>query len=183
MPIPPQEATGALHDIERAERRSATAYWYQKASPHLIMWGVIWIIGYATSYLRPQWSATWLVLVPAGFLVSFWISRRGASQGARALGWRYAATIIAIFLFMWALFAIMPPKSGVQAGAFFPLMVALYYAFLGIWKNAARMAALGLALGALTVGGFFWLPPFFLLWMAGVGGGALILGGLWLRGI
>ena len=33
----------------------------------------------------------------------------------------------------------------------------------------------------LTVGGYFWLAPYFMLWMAGVGGGALILGGLWLR--
>lgn len=183
MPIPQQEAAGALHDVERAERRSAIAYGYQKVSPHLIMWGVIWIIGYATSYLRPHWSATWLVLAPAGMLASFWISHRRTRQGSRALGWRYGATAVAIFLFITALFAIMPPKSGEQVGAFFPLLVALYYAIFGVWRDAARMAVLGLALGALTVAGFFWLPQFFLLWMAGVGGGALILGGLWLRGV
>ncbi|HVB86508.1 MAG TPA: hypothetical protein VNK23_07585 [Candidatus Dormibacteraeota bacterium] len=44
-----------------------------------------------------------------------------------------------------------------------------------------RMAILGFAVGALTAGGYFSLPQYFLLWMAGVGGGALILGGLWLR--
>lgn len=37
-------------------------------------------------------------------------------------------------------------------------------------------------LGLLTVGGYICLQPYFLLWLAGVGGGALILGGIWLRG-
>jgi hypothetical protein len=33
----------------------------------------------------------------------------------------------------------------------------------------------------LTIVGFFVLPAIFMLWMAVVGGGALVLGGLWLR--
>jgi DNA-binding MarR family transcriptional regulator len=68
-----------------------------------------------------------------------------------------------------------------QAGAVFPLLVALWYALLGIWRRGMRMALLGLVLGLLTVAGYFWLAQYFLLWMAVVGGGALILGGFWLR--
>lgn len=181
MPIPPQEAAGALHDIELAQRRSAVAYGYRKCSPHLILWGLIWIIGYSLVYARPHWRATWLVLAPAGFLASYWIGHRARAQNARAYGRHYAATIIAVFLFITTLFAITPPKTGAQAGAFFPLLVAVFYAVFGIWRDAARMVVLGLAVGALTVAGFFWLPQFFLLWMAGVGGGALILGGFWMR--
>jgi hypothetical protein len=184
MPVPPQEAAGALHDIEHAQRRSAIAYGYQKRSPHLILWGVIWIVGYALVYARPQWGATWLVLAPAGFLASFWIGRRTRAETSRTFGWRYAATIIVILLFITALFAIMPPTKGAQAAAFFPLLVAVFYAVFGIWRDAARMAVLGLAVGALTVAGYFLLSPqFFMLWMAGVGGGALILGGFWMRGV
>ena len=37
------------------------------------------------------------------------------------------------------------------------------------------------AIAVLTLVGFFWLPQLFLLWMAVVGGGALIFAGLWLR--
>ena len=43
------------------------------------------------------------------------------------------------------------------------------------------MIVLGVALTALTVLGFFWVPQYFALWMAVVGGVGLILGGVWLR--
>ena len=32
-----------------------------------------------------------------------------------------------------------------------------------------------------TVGSYVWLPGHMLLWMAGAGGGTLVLGGLWMR--
>jgi hypothetical protein len=44
-----------------------------------------------------------------------------------------------------------------------------------------RFLYAGIALGALTLIGWFWLPHYFLPWMAAVGGGALILTGFWLR--
>lgn len=78
---------------------------------------------------------------------------------------------------------ILPPKSTAQGAALFPLVIAFLYVFLGVSTRAARIALLGFVLGALTVGGFFWLPQYFLLWMVGVGGGAVILGGFWLRRI
>jgi hypothetical protein len=101
----------------------------------------------------------------------------------RSRGWKYGVNCLAIILFIYAVYAILPPTSDVQAVAFFPLLVALIYVLVGVWTRAARIALLGFALGVLTVGGFFWLPQYFLLWMAGVGGGALILGGFWLRRI
>ena len=51
---------------------------------------------------------------------------------------------------------------------------------MGIWRGL-RFRYAGIAVGALTLGGWFWLPEYFLLWMAAVGGGSLILVGLWLR--
>ena len=38
-------------------------------------------------------------------------------------------------------------------------------------------------IAVLTLIGFFYLPVYFGLWMAVVGGGGLILGGLWLRSV
>jgi hypothetical protein len=182
MSIPPQEAAHALRDIEHAQRHSAGAYRDQKFSPHLFLWGAIWIIGYAGTYIWPGASAIWLALVPIGMIGSFWMGSRGAGDRSRAFsGWQYAATALAIFLFISALVAILPPKSGAQIGALIPVLVAFFYAVVGVWTRGTRIALLGLALGVLTVGGYFWLPQYFLLWMAGVGGGALILGGVWLR--
>jgi hypothetical protein len=181
MPTP-QEAAEALREIEHAERHSASAYHYQKAAPHLFLWGVIWIVGYGVTYVRPQAWVIWWALVAIGVIGSFWIGWSGASSRAQASsGWRYGATLIAVFLFISALVAILPPKSTNQIDALFPILVALFYVLLGVWSNGTRLALLGVALGALTVGGYFWLPQYFPLWMAGVGGGALLLGGLWLR--
>ncbi len=76
----------------------------------------------------------------------------------------------------------LPPlKTDAQFGAFFPILVGLYYALIGIWTRGVRMIVLSVALGVLTLFGFFHIQHDFELWMAGVGGGGLILGGLWLR--
>src|SRR5215472_7661141 len=183
MPIPQQEAADALQHIEAAERHSATAYHYQQASPHFFLWGLIWIVGYTVTYVRPRWFPLWDVLVALGFVGSFFIGMRRRARGPRtsSYGWRYAATFIAFFLFIVALFSILPPPNSLQLDAFFPLLIALWYVLTGVWTRATRIAVPGLALGLLTVGGYFWLHQYFPLWMACVGGGALILGGFWLR--
>lgn len=177
MTVPQKEAADALENVENAEQRSVTAYRYQKFSPHLFLWGMIWVIGYATTYFRPGAWRLWVALVPAGILASILLDKR--SGGSR--GWNYGVDSLAIFLFIFAVYAILPPKSAAQGAALFPLVIALVYVFLGVSMHAARITWLGFMLGALTVGGFYWLPQYFLLWMAGVGGGTLILGGSWLR--
>jgi hypothetical protein len=181
MSIQPEEASAALRDIEHAERHSAALYGYRRASPHLILWGAIWIAGYGANYFRPNAWIAWLALVPIGIAASFWIDRGRAKSARQGFGWRYATTVAAIFLFIFAVLSILTPRSDEQAGAVIALLVALCYAIVGVWRGTTRMAILGFAVGALTAGGYFGLPHYFLLWMAGVGGGALILGGLWLR--
>jgi hypothetical protein len=181
MSMPDQQAAQSLHEIEHAARRSAVAYGYQKASPHLILWGLIWVVGYSATYLRPQANAVWPALVLLGIAADFWIGRRTAAEGSHTHGRRFAANVAAVFLFFVALFAIMPPRSGLQVGAIIPIFIGLCYVMVGIWKGGARFLLLGLALGMLTVAGYFWVTQYFLLWMAAVGGGALITGGLWLR--
>jgi|SRR5215469_1041348 len=182
MPIQRQDAASALQEIANTEKQSHTAYHYQKAAPHLFLWGLIWIVGYAVTYLRPAWYPLWDVLIVLGFVGSFLISFRTRGKGSHtSFGWRYAATVVAVFLFVTALFAILPPQSSLQIDAFFPLLIALWYVLIGVWTRGTRIALLGLALGLLTVGGYFWLHHYFPLWMAVVGGGSLILGGFWLR--
>jgi hypothetical protein len=61
-------------------------------------------------------------------------------------------------------------------------LASLFYVLIGLWAGM-RFVITGIAVAALTLGGFFYLPAHFLLWMAAVGGGALILAGLWMRNI
>lgn len=183
MPLTHIEAQEALRDIQRTSRASATALGYQHASPHLILWGLIWAAGYSLTYTRPQYGAAWPVLVIAGTLASFWLGWRSKPAASKGYDWRYPATALAVFLFIAAVFAVMPPRSVAQLCAFFPILVALFYSLLGIWLRAPRMLAAAIGVAALTLAGFFLLAPYFLLWMAVVGGGALILGGIWLRSV
>lgn len=41
-----EEAGESLRDIEAVRERSALAHGYRTASPHLLVWGVIWGLGY-----------------------------------------------------------------------------------------------------------------------------------------
>lgn len=119
MSIPPQEAADALRNIEQAQRQSATAYSYRRFSPHLFLWGAIWIVGYASNYIRPTASLIWIPLVLAGIVASFWIGARSTTARTGAsYRWRYGATALTIFLFVTAVFAMLPPKSEAQIGGF-----------------------------------------------------------------
>lgn len=195
MSIPQEEAARALHDIDAAKQHSATAYYYQRAAPHLFLWGAIWVVAYTVSFVWPRGWLIWPVVctvgaVASGYLharspESAWMGVGGGNGGQRSwrLGWRYAGIWLVLGLFFAALFRLDPPRLGVQVGAIVPLFVALFYALAGLWTTSARLFLLGVVLGLVTVAGYLWLPAYFLLWMAAAGGGALILGGFWFRTI
>lgn len=178
--ISPNEAADTLRDIETAERHSSTAYGYRTTAPHLILWGVIWFIGYGATWLRPDFAYLWPALSGIGAICSFAIGY-GMAPKASQRDHRYVLIFLAVFALIGAQLAILNPINDMQVGAYFPLLVAFYYALLGIWMRGTRLLLLGIATGVLTLAAFFWLPQYFMPWMAIIGGGALILGGFWLR--
>lgn len=180
MPLTPDEAERSLRDIETAGRRSQSAYGHRRAAPHLIVWGVVWVIGYGAQFLRPSLAEWWPLLAAIGTLVSFVVGYRMRPEGA-GFDWRFLISFLAVCVFATGVFVLFEPRSDAAAGAFFPLMAALYYVLTGLWARAWRIAVLGVALAALTLGGYLWLPDYSNLLMAVGGGGALILGGLWMR--
>ena len=194
MTLSPGQAADSLQEIERTQARSSQARLYANASPGFILWGVIWIIGYGASDLLGQaanwkhgWGAVnwlWAGLTIIGIMGSSAIGRaqqRGAARNP-TLGWRWAGTFLAVWLFTVATFLVLRPTNPVAAGAFIPLVVAVNYAVFGIWQGA-RFVYAGIVVAAATLGGFLFLREHFLLWMAFVGGGSLVLVGLWLRKI
>ena len=190
MSLTPSEAADSLKAIAQTGRRSAQAYSYAHSSPHFILWGLVWLIGYAGSDLLPRWGAPhlvgwlWNAATVIGIATSFWIGRRQSlaapGVGDRKTGLRWFASFVVIWLFVAAVFAIMHPVNPLVQGAFFPLIVAMFYALLGVWKGLRFLIA-GAVVSTATLFGFFYLPQIFLLWMAVVGGGSLILVGLWLK--
>jgi hypothetical protein len=182
MTLSRDEAASALSDISKTEQRSWKLFGYRNGgAPHLFLWGAIWMIAYSASYFRPHWTLVWPVLAVVGSIGSFWFGWRVKGGRTGAFSWRFGGTFLAVLLFIGALFAILPPHTDAQVAAFFPILVALFYLLIGVWMEGPRMIVLGLAIGALTLFGFFDLAPYFALWMAVVGGGGMILGGFWLR--
>lgn len=179
MPLTQQDAAHALRLADEAGRRSRMLRGYQSAAPHLIAWGCVYAAAYAFSYLRPhQAGIAWLVIVPLVMVGDLAIARR--DLGSR-LDWTAWAVLSATFLvFLVATAAIMQPHDIRQMGAFVPLVVACAYVAMGT-RLGPRITVAGIALGGLTLVGYFALHPWFMLWMAPVGGGTLVLSGLWLR--
>jgi bacteriorhodopsin len=196
MTLSPDEAADALRDIAATETHSRQLYAYREASPHLILWGVLWGIGYALTSVVPLhggaiWSAIITVGSVAGYVMAFRAGVRRDTQAGRPIGqarrhaatqlnWTYSAIQFIAALFIAAALVVVSPVSPRQIGAFIPLVVAAGYSLMGLWLGV-RFIAMGIALTVLTLGGFFLLPAQFPLWMAAVGGGALVLGGIWLR--
>jgi len=135
MAIRPEEAAAALRDIEHAERHSAVMYGYRRTSPHLILWGAIWIAGYGVSFFRLDAWAVWLGLVPIGIGASFWIDRGQTKSSRRGFGWQYATTVVVIFLFIFAVLSILNPTSDAQVG----LLLRFW------WRSATRFLECGAA--------------------------------------
>lgn len=189
MNITPAQAAAALADIQQTERHSREMRNYQYGSPHLIMWGVIVMAGYLIAALTPYGGRTWIVLdllgIAGGFLIGQqqWKSAvaNPTGQAYRRVWFKRVGLTWALVLAFWfSVYAILPPQTLNQASAFPGLVFGAIYAGVGIWF-LSRYLWLGLAVMALTLVGYFYAAEWFSFWMAGVYGGGLILGGLWLR--
>jgi hypothetical protein len=187
MTLSPHEAADTLRDIAAVESRSHRLYGYRLASPHLVLWGLLWAAGYGLTEPWPQFGRViWAAVVAVGLVAGFLITLRSTSRGSDRTGatprfyWRFPAIALTAFAFVFASVAVMSPVSPRQVSAFIPLVVAASYAVMGFWVGL-RLTVVGAVLAVLTLGGFFLLPTHFGVWMAAVGGGALVLGGLWLR--
>ncbi len=184
MTLDHESAASSLSAIEATERRTFAAVFYGIASPILILWGGLTAAGYVFTQFYPEHAAlTWPVLQVAGLIAVLAIlSRKGRAltPKQRALGWRLIAAQLALIVFALLMLTLVGPLKGRQLDAFWPLVFMLGYGLIGIWVGRFFILCAA-TVALLTMAGYFWSGPWFALWMAVVEGGALILGGLWLR--
>jgi hypothetical protein len=176
------EAASALTDIESAAGRSRLLKGYHVAGPILMVWGVIWALGYSGMGLLPpeQWGLLWLPLDVIGIVASIVLGRRGRGGAGANQAWKMWAMMLGVAAFMSATYAVFRPTSP-DAFIVFPGMLAgLVYTGFGI-AAAPRYLWIGTLVFAGSVIGFFFFQPWLAYWMAVVGGGGLFVAGLWLR--
>jgi len=182
------EAAEALRSVEQVRLRTSAAGAYSAASPHLLLSGVIWLVGFAaTGLARPaQWPSVWIPLTILGVLGSFVITLRSPRaaradpakrirQAARGL-WISAALIV----FIESTFLLFRPTELTSYFVFPTLLMGLIYAVIGAF-GMHRFIWIGAGIYGITIAGLLLAPAAILFCVAGAGGGGLVLGGVWLR--
>jgi hypothetical protein len=181
LTLEPNDAACSLSAIASVERRTRRSIVYARSSASYILWGALLALGYVFGYLDPRHSGmAWIAIVATGFVGTTALAwrRPTATHGRWDRPMLYAQFVV--YAYGWILITLAWPLTPRQMDAIMPTLFMLGFVLAGLWLGRF-FVVLGLAVTALTVAGFFWAGDLFRLWMAVVGGGGLIAGGLWLR--
>lgn len=178
-----KEASAALSEINDMIQRVRQSHIYDLASQFMVVAGLFVLAGNVVTFFAPSYSA---VIWPAVNVLTVAVSAVISVYDRRRTGLRsFDVKIFVVFLLFYAFGMLSTVVLGHfgprDMGAFWPIYFMLFYCIAGLWFGRAFLA-IGVAITALTlIGYFFIMGPTFLLWMAVVNGGGLIVSGLWMR--
>jgi hypothetical protein len=145
------------------------------------VWGVIWILVNLGGLVSlPYGSILFPAFMLLGFCVSLGLALRGGAHGRGDHVRRTVLITAAVVLFVTGMNLISPTNSLIHMEAMICLAVGALYMVAGSTLGW-RLTAIGAAQLIGTMVAWVYGREQFFLWMALVGGGGLILGGLWLR--
>ncbi len=182
--ITPEEARQALELVEETTRQLRRSLAHGGMPYFLLIWGIVWTLGFgATHFLgaeSPYTGLVWAVLdvlgVAASFAVGTSLGRKIRSSQGRRLGLYWLA-----WLFYGSLLIYFArPQSGDQLSLLIALLAMMGYVTSGLLYSSRFLTGLGLIVTGLIVAGYLALPALFNLWMALLGGGSLIVAGLYI---
>jgi hypothetical protein len=184
MELSPAEARQALREVDEVTQRSNRLRGYRISSPYLILWGIIWFVGYSSMFFWPSLSANliWLALDAVGLAGSVAIGIRTFRSGEdlKKVNVRILAVFAIVTFFMLATIGVMQPMHAAQYEVYPALVLGLTYGLIGVFFLRG-FVWLALAVSAGSILPFFFLQPWLSLCIAVFGGGSLLIGGLWMR--
>ena len=186
MNISPNEAEEALAAIQTMAQKTRHSIAGGGASISLIITGIVWLVGFtATQFLTgPSVVLIWIGISILGSALATFMGiragRRVHSESSAVTGKRIAIFWVLLVLFAVASIAVARPADGKQL-----TMLVIPFAMIG-------QMGMGLLLSfsatwwtvpvvALALVGYFLVPAWFYLWMALLGGGVMIVLGLYIR--
>ena len=180
--IDSKQAADALSDIDDIVRRVRQSQIYDTASQLMLLWGALVFAGNLVTYLTPRYADyAWILVYVGGVAGSAAVSVvNRAKSGVRSFDLRIFAAYLMFFAFGFFCVNVLGHFTPRQLGTFWPIYFMLMYCMAGLWFGYAFIA-IGVAVTALTLIGYYFIGAAFPLWMAFVNGGGLILGGLWMR--
>ncbi len=181
--ISPTEATQALEAAEEATKQMRRAIGVGSSWIFLVIWGVIWTLGFLGNQFLPQSTAsrTWTVLDVLGVLLSFGI---GAYYGRYRIH-SNAGIQMALYWFAWIVYGSLivwaaKPSSPERLDLLILLFVMFAYVVLGIWLKSGFLGWLGVGGTIYALIGYHFFLPYFNLVMA-LAGLALVASGVYAR--
>jgi hypothetical protein len=182
MNLSPQEAAAALAEVDSARVAMRRAIRDHRGHFHLWIWGIARIVMplQAHVYGDPAARWFWAPCLVAG-LASAAVGMMQSRQVRQPVNKRFLGAIGALIAFAIAfLFVLQPQPSLKSLYAYECLVVLQAYVIAGLWTDT-YLLWLGIAVTALVLIGFFFLPGIFWIWMAIFGGGSLIATGFYVR--
>lgn len=184
MTITHDEAATALNDIDQASAHSKTLKGYERASPYLILWGLLWIVAGTVAQVSPaNTSVAWWTVDAIGIAGSLYLAIRQSRERdgkTQPTVTRVLMLCVILGAFNAAVFSVFAPVQGAQVMSFAGLLCAVIYMVVGQWFGV-RYLVLGATLFATTLVGFFILTDFTVVFISWAGGASIALSGLWLR--
>jgi hypothetical protein len=192
-PITKEEARASLAEIDRIILLTRQGIARAGSAPIVIMWGIIWIVGFSGVQFFPQaMNRLWTVLdaigITGSFLFGAW-SRKSPTKspyhGKIGLSWLILFVFGAIWLCLFAPWRAAagvahPAQLGRQIAAYWSTIPMFAYVIMGLWLDRF-FVWLGALVTIATLVGFYCITDYFFLWMAVVGGGSLVAGGIFIR--
>ena len=195
MDIEKDEARSTLDNVNALILSTKQQLAHGPAGVLLIVWGLIWFVCFLGVHLQPR-LVNWLPPLGCGVgMAALWICRRFRVEtrgeprpGDGRIGIAWLVLTAYAVLWMVILHPQRPANPSVSETvnaincilAFFASAGMFGYVIMGLWFGRFWVI-LGVTVTLLIVFGLFALPQWFLVWMAFVGGGALIFSGVMVK--
>jgi hypothetical protein len=180
-----RESLGIIEDTTAHTRKAMAS---SHASGLLILWGAIWVLAFTSVHFYPQWTACIFSAFNAvGLVGTFLICRKWPTKPtanvpiSERMGLRVFLLWLLVGVYASVWLSLLSPWKSIQLCAFLCTLAMFGYVVIGLWFASYFMLWLGLAVTAGTLVGFYFFTDYFYLWMAPMGGGALLGTGLYIR--
>lgn len=196
-PINQEEAAASLKDIEKIMSLTRRIIAQGSIARSLILWGVVWIIGYgAAPFARDFALDLWLGLIACGWIgtwVIHLIYPSAVRNESSRHNWKISAFWLILFLYsyIWAYLLVgsLPrhhlPLSEwsvqyTRMSAYTGTIAMFAYIVIGLWFSRFFIW-LGGIVTVLALLGYLFLFDYFNFWMAICGGGSLVIAGMFIQ--
>jgi len=196
------DAEKALNDVATTKNRTAKMAEFKGPDAIYAIWGIIWMIAFTAQQFLPHTlpksgpvqmpisCMPWTPLVIIGIILTIIVDRRRTSISSaddKKIGILWGAAFGYFYLWIFLLYPAIDFDRlySLQGERIMTALVStvpmFVYVLMGLMGCGNYMIWLGLAITALTVVGLLFIPAFFFLWMALMGGGGLLLAGVFAR--